>query len=142
MAFFGLFKASQKILPFQKKLRDAILPIWLLYTFFVRSTGNKCTRILWDFGKIIKKFLCLIEILRIGVTTTLVPDNLFVQRDVSSIQTIICQGMSLPQDKFTYSYFQGVKTYRFAKSLPFGISAIRGQNRANLRGRDDRYLSY
>ena len=26
-----------------------------------------------DFGKIIKKFLCLVEILRIGVTTTLVP---------------------------------------------------------------------
>ena len=63
--------------------------------------------ILGDFGKIIKNFLCLIEILRIGVTASLVPGNSFVLKDVSSIQTIILVGNFLAGWHFQFLVFLG-----------------------------------
>ena len=102
---------------------------------------KKTTRNFGDFGKIAKILTCLIENRGVGVTTTLGTSE-FIYPNGCFKHTNHHPGREFPCEGTFTLFFKQDFTHEFAKSLPFGIAAKRGRRRANLWGRDDRYLSY
>ena len=104
---------------------------------------HKKTRNSGDFGEITKNSICLIEIRRIGVTTTLGPSV-----GISAKDCYIHTGHH-PGSEFRCGVgisvsriFRWLLHMDLAKSLPNGIPPEGGRGGANLLVRNYPYLSY